>query len=308
MAADDPEKYEAPTITNDRGIRPYDVVATDPTGHGAKAGKRWRKSMTDSNRAGGLHTAESVTEGHPDKVADQISDAILDACLAQDPDARVACETLVTAGQVILAGEITTSAQVDREAIARQVIAEVGYTDPALGFAAETVRVTDLIGGQSPEIAAGVDRSLEARAGADVDDLSGEGAGDQGIMIGYATDETRELIPFPLSAAHRLARRLAEVRRDGTLPWLRPDGKTPGDRRLRRARAPGPDRTSRPDRPARPVRRSRRDPSGTARACDRRRRAAARAASTIGSRSIPSWCRSTRPGRSRSAVPRQTPG
>jgi S-adenosylmethionine synthetase len=174
----------------------------------------------------GLFTSESVTEGHPDKVADQISDAILDACLAQDPTARVACETLVAPGNVVLAGEITTSARIDREAIARDTIARVGYDDPALGFDAERVKVSDLVGQQSAQIAAGVDVALETRNGITDSKQILAGAGDQGMMFGYASDETPELLPLPIALAHRLARGLAAARRNGTVPGLRPDGKT----------------------------------------------------------------------------------
>ena len=168
-------------------------------------------------------TSESVTEGHPDKMCDQISDAVLDAILAKDPMARVACETATTTGLVLVMGEITTSAYVPIDDIARGVITDIGYNRAKYGFDGSTCSVLTAVHGQSPDIAQGVDEALETREGQTSDDL---GAGDQGIMFGYATDETPEMMPTSIALAHRLSRRLAAVRKDGTLPWLRPDGKS----------------------------------------------------------------------------------
>ncbi len=186
-----------------------------------------------------LFTSESVTEGHPDKMADQISDAVLDAFLTDDPRSRVAVETLLTTGQVHLAGEVTTSSKADLMSLVRQVVLDIGYDHSEKGFDGYTCGIQLSIGRQSPDIAQGVDDAIEEREGHSVDPLDRQGAGDQGLMFGYACDDTPSLAPLPITLAHRLAERLSAVRKDGTLGYLRPDGKTQvtieyeGDRAVR---------------------------------------------------------------------------
>jgi len=186
------------------------------------------QSSQSLNLAEGEHlfTSESVTEGHPDKIADKISDTILDACLAQDPNSRVACETLVNTGMAVISGELSTEAEIDVTELVREAVCEIGYDNGEVGYDGNAIAVLVALDEQSPDIAQGVDQGIETRVGHSSDKFDQEGAGDQGMMFGYATRETEVLMPMPIQIAHRLAERLTLVRKNGTLDYLRPDGKT----------------------------------------------------------------------------------
>jgi S-adenosylmethionine synthetase len=213
-------------VAPDREAAPAAAAGTNHAGQIAGDQTMTQASGTFATADSLFFTSESVTEGHPDKVCDQISDAVLDAILAEDPDARVACETATTTGLILVFGEITTSTYVDIQKIVRQVLQSIGYSGPAAGFDAASCGVLVSIKEQSREIGEGVDRALELRDGTPVDPYDRTGAGDQGMMIGYACNETPELMPLPISLAHQICRRLSEARRTSEIPYLLPDGKS----------------------------------------------------------------------------------